>query len=133
VPDPSTPISPAATRGRAPSRLYGPCGHGTGPCGATPTRPYPNGARCAAHTPAALAGQPEPGATAYCPPARCLCGHCESWRPYNAYAANADSWVTDARNIASGKKRASPQQQAAAKAAVAEQKAREAALRKGAA
>ncbi len=31
-------------------------------CGATPTRYYLPGRRCAAHTPAALAGKPEPGA-----------------------------------------------------------------------
>ena len=29
-------------------------------CGATPTRFYPVGRRCADHTPAALAGKPEP-------------------------------------------------------------------------
>jgi len=55
-----------------------PCtGHGPdGPCGATPTRLYPAGWRCPAHTPAALAGRPEPGAGRYCPPAICWCGHC---------------------------------------------------------
>jgi len=55
-----------------------PCnGHGpAGPCGATPTRLYPAGPRCPAHTPAALAGQPEPGAGRYCPPAICWCGRC---------------------------------------------------------
>jgi hypothetical protein len=55
-----------------------PCtGHGSdGPCGATPTRPYPAGPRCPAHTPAALTGRPEPGADRYCPPALCWCGHC---------------------------------------------------------
>ena len=55
-----------------------PCnGHGPdGPCGATPTRLYPAVPRCAAHTPSALAGRPEPGAGRYCPPALCWCGHC---------------------------------------------------------
>ena len=55
-----------------------PCtGHGPdGPCGATPTRLYPAGPRCPAHTPATLAGQPEPGAGRYCPPALCWCGRC---------------------------------------------------------
>ena len=55
-----------------------PCtGHGPdGPCGATPTRLYPVGRRCPAHTPAARAGRPEPGAGRYCPPAICWCGHC---------------------------------------------------------
>jgi hypothetical protein len=45
-------------------------------CEATPTRLYLVGPRCAAHTPAALAGQPEPGAGRYCPPAVCWCGQC---------------------------------------------------------
>jgi hypothetical protein len=91
------------------------------------------GWRCPLHTPSALAGEPEPGRNRYCAPKRCLCGDCPWWRPYNAYAANADSWTTDARAIASGKRRASPQEQAAAKATVAEQKAREQRARKGAA
>ena len=43
---------------------YGP----DGPCGATPARLYPAGWRCTAHTPAALAGRPEPGAARSCPP-----------------------------------------------------------------
>lgn len=52
-------------------------GYGTdGPCGATPARLYPAGPRCAAHTPAALAGRSEPGAGRYCPAALCWCGHC---------------------------------------------------------
>ena len=41
-----------------------------------PARLYPAGPRCPAHTPAALAGQPEPGAGRYCPPALCWCGQC---------------------------------------------------------
>ena len=47
-----------------------PCtGYGPGgPCGATPARLYPAGWRCTAHTPAALAGRPEPGAARSCPP-----------------------------------------------------------------
>lgn len=94
---------------------------------------YVVGPVCVRHTPAALAGEPEPGADRYCPPKRCWCGGCPWWRPYNAYAATADSWTTDARAIASGKRRASPEQQAAAKATVAEQKAREQRARKGAA
>ena len=47
-----------------------------GTCGISPAALYPAGARCPAHTPAALAGQPEPGAGRYCPPALCWCGHC---------------------------------------------------------
>ena len=50
MPEPTT-TSPAATQRPGPSRLYGPCGHGPGPCGATPTRPYAHGPRCAAHQP----------------------------------------------------------------------------------
>jgi Bifunctional DNA primase/polymerase, N-terminal/YspA, cpYpsA-related SLOG family len=55
-----------------------PCtGHGPdGPCGAVPTRLYPAGPRCPVHTPAVLAGRPEPGAGRYCPPRICWCGHC---------------------------------------------------------
>jgi hypothetical protein len=45
-------------------------------CGAAPAHLYPAGWRCDAHTPAALAGRPEPGAGRYCPPAICYCGHC---------------------------------------------------------
>jgi hypothetical protein len=47
-----------------------------GPCTATPTRLYPAGWRCPAHTPAALAGKPEPGGGRYCPPGICWCGNC---------------------------------------------------------
>lgn len=36
--------------------LTGPCGHGTGPCGATPTRPYAEGPRCTTHAPTAITG-----------------------------------------------------------------------------
>lgn len=39
---------------RALTRLYGPCGHGAGPCGAEPTRPFPEGPRCAQHAPVAF-------------------------------------------------------------------------------
>jgi hypothetical protein len=50
-------------------------------CGAAPTRLYPQGRRCAACTPAALAGQPEPAPAPcapkrhYCPPGR----RCPTW------------------------------------------------------
>ncbi|QFY09672.1 hypothetical protein GBF35_26125 [Nonomuraea phyllanthi] len=56
-----------------------PCWHWIGAemrrCGATPTRFYLQGWRCADHTPSALAGRPEPGG-GYCAPARCYCGKC---------------------------------------------------------
>lgn len=99
-------------------------------CGGTPARPYIQGHRCEACTPAAMAGEPEPGLTAHCAPARCYCGECPWWTPYNPYATNADSWVTDARNIATGRKRASASQHASAKQTVAEQKDREQKLRR---
>ncbi|WP_157255040.1 hypothetical protein [Nonomuraea typhae] len=69
--------------------LQGPCRHGAGPCGATPTRPYPCGPRCAAHTPAALAGRPEPSG-GYCAPARCYCGTCPAAEPTTDTPSSAD-------------------------------------------
>ncbi|MEV4174016.1 hypothetical protein [Nonomuraea sp. NPDC049709] len=116
--------------------MTGPCKHWSGAavayCGATPARPYLQGMRCADHTPSALAGKPEPGESAYCAPARCYCGEHPWWTPANPYASLADSWVTDARAIASGKRRASPAVQAAAKETVAEQQERKQRLRRGA-
>jgi hypothetical protein len=50
------------------------CGHPG--CGAVPARLYLSGWRCPAHTPAALAGKPEPGTGRYCPPGLCWCGTC---------------------------------------------------------
>jgi Bifunctional DNA primase/polymerase, N-terminal len=69
------PAQPPAARMR-PCTWYGP----TGTCGATPARLYLAGWRCPAHTPAALAGQPEPGAGRSCPPALCWCGSCSPHR-----------------------------------------------------
>lgn len=57
--------------------------HPAGHCGQTPARPYLTGPRCAAHTPAALAGKPEPG-DGYCAPLRCHCGACPAWVPLPA-------------------------------------------------
>ena len=67
------------------------CGYyaGAGPCGATPARPYPAGPRCAAHTPAALAGQPEPDRGRYCPPGICWCGRCPPGRGQGSESAPA--------------------------------------------
>lgn len=125
-----TATSPAAARGRACTHWNGTRGER---CGSTNNvRDYIQGPACPAHTPAALAGQPEPP-EGQCAPARCYCRRCPSWLPYNPYALTADSWVTDARHIATGKKRASPTTQAAAKQTVAEQQQREQRLRKGAA
>jgi hypothetical protein len=55
-----------------------------GTCGTTPARLFPAGHRCAAHTPAALAGKPEPGAGRYCAPGICWCGHCPPRPPSQA-------------------------------------------------
>ncbi|MEV0382865.1 SLOG family protein [Nonomuraea sp. NPDC050643] len=51
-------------------------------CGRIPARLYAQGPRCATCTPAALAGQPEPGLTAYCAPLRHYCppdNRCATW------------------------------------------------------
>jgi hypothetical protein len=72
---------------------YGP----DGPCGATPVHLYPAGWRCAAHTPAALAGRPEPGAGRYCPPALCWCGHCpRPGRPHRILVTGSRTWIDQA-------------------------------------
>jgi hypothetical protein len=69
-------------------------------------------------------------------PSRCYCGdpECPAYATYelrDRYAAAADSWAAiDARAIASGKRRSSPAQYAAAKAAVADQRDRDARLRR---
>lgn len=58
-----------------------PCGHALAgrPCGEPQTRLYIVGLRCVSHTPAAIAGRPEPGQSVYCAPLRCYCGgHCDS-------------------------------------------------------
>jgi hypothetical protein len=66
-----------ATARHRPCSWHGP----GGTCGTTPTRLYMTGPRCAAHTPAALAGLPEPGTGRYCPPALCWCGTCPPRHP----------------------------------------------------
>lgn len=71
-------------------------------CGA-PGRPYACGWRCAAHTPAARAGKPEPDTARYCAPLRCYCRGCPSYeRPLEPVTAT----VVDVRAVASGKRRA---------------------------
>jgi hypothetical protein len=52
-------------------------------CGATPARRYLTGLCCPAHTPAALAGRPEPPAGS-CAPDRCYCGTCPAYEPMTA-------------------------------------------------
>lgn len=68
-----------------PARTQATCGYfraATGHCGAVEgVRRYLTGPRCPAHTPSALAGRPEPGAAAYCPPAACWCGECPGASP----------------------------------------------------
>ena len=75
------------------------------PCGAPDARPYAAGWRCAAHTPAALAGQPEPDTARYCAPLRCYCGTCASWTPDTTSCVGET--VLDTRAVASGKRRSS--------------------------
>lgn len=61
------------------------------------------GWRCPSHTPAALAGRPEPDVARYCAPFRCYCGGCPSYdRPLEPVIAT----VVDMRAVASGKRRA---------------------------
>ena len=76
------------------------------PCGSPDTRLYAEGYRCAAHTPAARAGKPEPDSKRYCAPARCYCGQCPSWTEHTTYTDDAQRNTVDARAIASGKRRA---------------------------
>jgi hypothetical protein len=76
-----------------------------GACGCGETagvRLFACGWRCPSHTPAALAGQPEPDTARYCAPLRCYCGGCASWdRPLEAVVAT----VVDVRAVASGRRR----------------------------
>ncbi len=104
-------------------------------CGATPTRLFIQGPRCLDHTPSAERGLPEPP-EGRCAPARCYCGRpsCPAFETYgrDSYAAQGGlAWqAVDARAVASGKRRASPGEQEAAKRAVQEQKDRDAAHRR---
>ena len=66
-------------------------------CGIEGARHYLPGMRCPAHTPAALAGHPEPGRTA-------------TSLPKMAPLPQSASRVNDDRAVASGKRRSSPAQ-----------------------
>lgn len=105
-------------------------------CNEADARDYLTGLRCPGHTPAAMAGHIEPGQGSYCPPGRCLCGDeaCPAYATYglrDRYATTVDSWAAvDARAIASGKRRSSPAQYAAARTTVTEQRDRDARLRR---
>ena len=78
-----------------------PCTFGFGKCTRTDTHPYAAGDRCPDHTPARLAGLPEPDAKRYCL-AICYCGTCphRRARPLAPITAN----VIDLRAVASGKR-----------------------------
>ena len=76
-------------------------------CGAIPARRYANWTACASHTPAALAGQPEPPqGTGPLPGA---------WTTPTPQSASA---LIDHRAIVSGKRRSNPTDYQAARAAV---------------
>lgn len=91
---------------------YGrPCGHWIGSegrvCEATPTKHFLPGARCQAHTPAALAGRPEPRpdpATSI-PALRAKAG----LPPLLAPPPMSAMQRIEDRHVTSGKRRASPQ------------------------
>lgn len=82
-------------------RMLLPCGWSS--CGAVPTRPFAMGDRCAEHTPAALAGRPEPGLS------------CTPYRPQGNYPMPKTT-VIDDRAVASGKRRSNPHARLEAKA-----------------
>lgn len=84
------------------SGLTGPCTYGNPPCGQEDAHPYAEGPRCDDHTPAARAGQPEPGSARYCV-RDCRCSLHGDLAPLPPIRAT----VIDARVIASGKRRAS--------------------------
>jgi len=75
-----------------------PCGspNPAGTCGATPARLYMTGWRCPAHTPAALAGKPEPGGQGrYCPPNICWCGTCPPRHSGKGVTADAVTLISE--------------------------------------
>ena len=78
--------------------MSGTCDHrdGSSICGTEGARAYLPGMRCPAHTPAALAGHPEPGRTA-------------TSLPKMAPLPQSASRVNDDRAIASGKRRSTPE------------------------
>lgn len=92
-------------------RYMGPCGHQTGEgaaatvCGATPTKRYLQGARCQQHTPAAMAGRPEPRPD----PARSLAAlRAAAGLPTAPIPTASATQAIDDRHVASGKRRSSP-------------------------
>jgi len=81
------------------------CTYGWGKCGRTDTHPYVEGARCPDHTPAKLAGLPEPDSKRYCM-AICYCGSCPHRRKQPL--APIRETVIDLNAVRSGKRRSSP-------------------------
>jgi hypothetical protein len=94
--------------GRA-ATVQQPCTYGFGECGRTDTRPYAAGGRwlCPDHTPARLAGQPEPDSKRYCL-AVCYCGQPECAADKRRLLTPTADNVVDIRHKASGKRRSSP-------------------------
>jgi hypothetical protein len=74
-------------------------------CGSANVRLYGVGYRCGDHTPAKLAGLPEPDSERYCAPLRCYCGECPSYVPDTPYRDGET--IVDIRAVASGKRRSS--------------------------
>ncbi|MGV9271484.1 hypothetical protein ACWDRR_43360 [Kitasatospora sp. NPDC003701] len=74
-----------------------------GHCG-RPARPYACGPRCPAHTPAALAGRPEPTPG-------------PGYTPQRLPTPQSASALVDARAVAAGKRRSTPQTYRLARAA----------------
>lgn len=67
-------------------------------------RLYATGARCPAHTPAAIAGRPEPGEGTYCPPRICWDGTC-AWAGAPVPTTPSHTLIDDA-HVVSGKRSA---------------------------
>jgi len=86
-----------------------PCALGFGACTRTDTRPYAIGGlwRCPDHTPAAMAGRPEPDIGRYCL-AICYCGGCEGRPASTAPSSPIRDTVVDFRATAAGKHRTTP-------------------------
>jgi hypothetical protein len=98
------------------------CGHGAGKCSRTSgVRMYLPGLRCPDHTPARLAGTPEPDAARSCAPKRCYCGRCPSWRTDTVYPVGEET-VLDVRAVASGRRRSSLRAYRAAQAKAAKKR-----------
>lgn len=83
-------------------------------CGSTTgVRQFTGGWRCPQHTPARLAGTPEPDSAAYCPPRICWCGTCP-WAQ-DVVSAPPSRTAIDTRHELSGKRYTTPREHAAAR------------------